>query len=114
MTLQSTARRMLFARAEAVCRSARLQSTPQPMRSWLVGFAPSTLRLEDEPSPGGLYFQSVYGGVPTSSHPGGVEILDTALWPPLDSEWKLAPAVGDGFCYFSDREVRFGQLGTTG
>ena len=23
------------------------------------------------------------------------------MWPPLDSEWQLAPNVGGGFCYFS-------------
>ena len=101
ITLQSAARRMSFARAEIVRRKARLASRPQPMRSWLVGYASSTLRLEDEPSLGVLHFQSVHGGVPTSSHPGGVEITGSPMWPPLDSEWQLAPHVGGGFCYFS-------------
>ena len=72
------------------------------MRSWLVGYASSTLRLEDEPSLGVLHFQSVHGGVPTSSHPGGVEITGSPMWPPLDSEWQLAPDAVGGFSYFSE------------
>ena len=87
LSLQTAVRRMLFARAQSACRLQRMQSPPKPMQSWLVGHASTTLRVEDSHPPGRTTFQSVHGGVPTSSHPGGVELSGPARWPPLESEW---------------------------